>query len=139
MRVSTAPGRICSRYTGSPVATTARLREVGMPSACIASLMTNSRSIGPTRRASVAAARVRRLAGALQLHVDAAVAGRDLLAQQDRPPVAERREVAELMAGVGLGERPGAVGQGVAGEDRGAVRRIEGLARRARAPSPAPG
>ena len=33
---------------GSPVVTTARLRVVGMPSACIASLMMYSRSIGPS-------------------------------------------------------------------------------------------
>ena len=77
-------------------------------------------------RASVAAAGVRRRPGALQLHVHAAAIGRDLLAQQDRPPVAEAGEVAELMAGVGLRQRPRAVGQRVAGEDGRAVRRIEG-------------
>ena len=47
-RVSTAPWSTVSRYTGSPVVTTARLRVVGMPSACIASLMMYSRSMGPS-------------------------------------------------------------------------------------------
>ena len=47
-RVSTAPGRNVSRATRSPVATTASARVVGMPSACIASPITYSRSIGPT-------------------------------------------------------------------------------------------
>ena len=47
-RASTAPGRTVSRRTGRPVATTASERVVGMPSACMASLTTYSRSIGPT-------------------------------------------------------------------------------------------
>ena len=47
-RASTAPGSIVSRTTCSPVATTASARLVGMPSACIASPMRYSRSIGPT-------------------------------------------------------------------------------------------
>ena len=47
-RVSTAPWSTVSRYTGSPVAATARLRVVGIPSACMASLMMYSRSIGPS-------------------------------------------------------------------------------------------
>ena len=47
-RASTAPGSTVSRRTSSPVATTASARVVGMPSACIASPMTYSRSIGPT-------------------------------------------------------------------------------------------
>ena len=47
-RARTAPGSGRSRITRSPVATTASAREVGMPSACIASPITYSRSIGPT-------------------------------------------------------------------------------------------
>ena len=47
-RASTAPGSRASRRTRRPVATTARERVVGMPRACIASLTTYSRSIGPT-------------------------------------------------------------------------------------------
>ena len=52
-RASTAPGTwACrpstSRTIDSPVATTASERVVGMPSACIASLIKYSRSIGPT-------------------------------------------------------------------------------------------
>ena len=41
-------GQHVSRWTPRPVATTASERVVGMPRACIASLMTYSRSIGPT-------------------------------------------------------------------------------------------
>ena len=47
VRVRIAPCRAVSRKTGSPVATTARLRVVGMPIACMASLTIYSRSIGP--------------------------------------------------------------------------------------------
>jgi hypothetical protein len=47
-RTRTAPGSRVSRRTRSPVATTASARVVGMPSACIASPITYSRSIGPT-------------------------------------------------------------------------------------------
>ncbi len=47
-RVSTALFNACSRMMTSPVKVTARLRVVGMPSACIASLMMYSRSIGPS-------------------------------------------------------------------------------------------
>ena len=47
-RVSTAPGSAASRITGSPVATAASERVVGMPSAAIASLMMYSRSTGPS-------------------------------------------------------------------------------------------
>ena len=47
-RASTAPGKGRSRATISPVNATARLRVVGIPSACIASLTMYSRSIGPS-------------------------------------------------------------------------------------------
>ena len=55
-----------------------------------------------------------------------ALAGRrDLLAEQDRAAVAETSEVAELMAGIGLRDRPRAWRQRVAGENRGSCRIIE--------------
>ena len=46
-RVTTAPGKALSRYTSSPVATTAKHRDVGTPSACIASLIMYSLIAGP--------------------------------------------------------------------------------------------
>ncbi len=46
-RARIAPGSRVSLGTNSPVATTARLRLVGMPRACMASLMMYSRSMGP--------------------------------------------------------------------------------------------
>src|SRR6185436_7471374 len=79
----------------------------------------------PDRGAPVAAGGERRPARSLQLDVDA-VAGRgDLLAEEDRAAVAERGEVAELVAGVGLGDGRGALREGVAAENRGAVRTVE--------------
>ena len=75
----------------------------------------------PDRRLAVAAARERRAARALEGDVAAVARAVDHLAEQQRAAVAElRREAAELVAGVGLRERLGAVGQRVAGEDRGA-------------------
>ena len=47
IRVRMAPGNSFSRWTFSPVATTAKLRVVGIPRPCMASLMRYSRSIGP--------------------------------------------------------------------------------------------
>src|SRR6478609_1409156 len=47
-RASTAPGSTVSRRTPRPVPTTASARVVGIPRACMASLTTYSRSIGPT-------------------------------------------------------------------------------------------
>ena len=79
----------------------------------------------PDRRLAVAAARERRPARALEGDVAAPAGAVDHLAEQDRAAVAElRREAAELVAGVGLRDRLGAFGHGVAGEERGA-----GLAR----------
>ena len=72
----------------------------------------------PERGAAVAAARETRLARALSAGCHAFAGRRDLFAEQDRAAVAERREVAELMTGIRLRDRPRAVGQGVAGEDR---------------------
>jgi hypothetical protein len=119
-RVSTAPGSTRSRCTGSPVETTARLRDVGMPSACIASLMTSSRSIGP----SAARPSPRREYGVcpapFELHVHARAVGRDLLAEQDGAAITEAREVAELVPGIRLGERDGAApSQGLVVPSRG--------------------
>jgi hypothetical protein len=75
----------------------------------------------PDRRLAVAAARERRPAGALQGDVAAPAGAVDHLAEQHRPAVAElRREAAELMAGIRLGDRLGAFGHGVAGEEGGA-------------------
>ena len=42
-----------------------------------------------------------------------------MLAQHQRTAIAQQGEAAELVAGIGLGERLGAFGQGVAGEQRG--------------------
>jgi hypothetical protein len=65
------------------------------------------------------------LTGALELEIDAVAIRRDLFAQQDRASIAERREVPELVAGVGLRERPRAVRQPVARKDRRAFRAVE--------------
>ena len=110
---STAPGSIgLARRPRSPVATTASARVVGMPSACIASPITYSRSIGPTAalpspprangvRPEPFRCRSRRRPWT-STH----------LAEQQRPPVAEARRVpAELVAGVGLRDRRGALGR----------------------------
>ena len=71
------------------------------------------------RRLAVAAARERRPARALQGDVATPAGAIDHLAEQHRPTVAElRREAAELVPGVGLGDRLGAFGHRVAGEER---------------------
>ena len=78
--------------------------------------------------AAVAAARERRGAGALELDVVARAVAGDDFAEQVGAAVAELGdEVAELVAGVGLGERLGACGDAVAGEDFDAFRRGEGI------------
>ena len=119
-RVSTAPGSTRSRSTGSPVATTASARVVGMPSACIASPISASRSIGPTAALPSPPRENGRAARALQGDVATLAGAVDQLAEQHRAAVAElRREAAELVAGVGLRDRLGAFGQAVAGEQRG--------------------
>ncbi len=71
----------------------------------------------PERGAPVAPAGKSRSPGAFQLYVQAIAGWRDLLPQQDRPAIAERREVAELMAGVRLRDRSSAFGQCIAGEN----------------------
>ena len=73
------------------------------------------------RRPPVRVARERRRPGALQLDVAAPLAA-DHLAEQDRPPVPELgHEIAELVPGIGRGERLGALGHAVAGERRDAL------------------
>ena len=72
----------------------------------------------------VAAAREPRPPRPLELDVDEPAGRRAVLAQQDGPAVAEHGEVAELVPGVGLGDRPGAGRQVLAGEQgRGGLRR----------------
>jgi hypothetical protein len=61
------------------------------------------------------------------LHVHAIAGRRDLLAEQDRTAVAEWGEVAELVTGVRLRDRATAFGQGIAGENRGAIVTLERL------------
>ena len=108
--------------TVSPVAATASARVVGMPSACIASPISTSRSIGPTaalpsppRENGVRPEPLKAMSRRRPCAVDH-------LAEQQRAAVAElRREAAELVAGVGLRDRLGALGQRVAGEQRRAL------------------
>ena len=112
--------------TGSPVATTASARVVGMPSACMASPISTSRSIGPT----AALPSPPRENGVRPEPLNAMSRRRpcavDHLAEQQRAAVAElRREAAELVARVGLRDRLGAFGHRVAGEERGAGRAVE--------------
>ena len=81
----------------------------------------------PERGAAVAAARESRLPRPFQLDVQAIAGRRDLLAEQDGAAVAEGGEVAELVTGIRLRDRPRAVGQGIARENRGAFRALERL------------
>ena len=109
--------RVAAR-SRSPVATTASARVVGMPSACIASPITYSRSIGPTaafpsppRANGVRPEPFRCRSRRRPCDVEH-------LAEQERPPVAEAgREPAELVTGVGLRHRRRPVGRDVADED----------------------
>ena len=72
----------------------------------------------------VAAAREPRPPRPLELDVDEPAGRRPVLAQQDGAAVAEHGEVAELVPGVRLGDRPGAGRQVLAGEQgRGGLRR----------------
>ncbi len=72
----------------------------------------------------VAPAREGRAARALELDVEALARRVQDLAEEDRPTVAElRHEVAELVAGIGHGQRVRAVGHPVAREHSHAVRR----------------
>ncbi len=70
------------------------------------------------RGAAVASARKRRAAGALQLDVPPPTVLADDFAEEDRPTVAQlRHEGAELVPGVGEGNRLRPLRDGVAGED----------------------
>ena len=91
---------------------------VGMPSAYIASLMMYSRSIGPSA-ARPSPRRENRVCPAPFNWMSTPIARRRaLLAQQDRAAVAEHGEVAELVPGVRLRDRPRPFRQDIAGEDR---------------------
>ena len=78
------------------------------------------------RRAAVAPARKRRRARPLELDVAADAVGVDHLAEQDRAAVTQlRHEMAKLVTGIGHGDRVGAVGQALAGEDFRAFRAFQ--------------
>ena len=77
--------------------------------------------------ASVATAGKRGLSGTLELDVEAFAPGRDVLAQENGPSVAEHGEMPELVPGIGLGNGIGAGRQTVAGEDGGPLRTVQTL------------
>ena len=80
----------------------------------------------PQRRPAVAAAGKWCRAGALKLDIAADAVGIDDLAEQDSAAIAElRHEMAELVAGIGHGDRLGPVGQALPGEDFGALRALQ--------------
>ena len=93
----------------------------------------------PERGAPVTAAGEPRLPCPFQLNVEAIAGRRDLLAEQDRTAIAEGREVAELVTGVCLRDRPRAFGQDIAGENRGAFRTLERRRLESKHASPAAG
>ena len=112
----------CRGRPARPSPTTASARVVGMPSACIASLMTYSRSIGPTAAMPSPPRENGVRTRALQVQVATGAVRVDELAEQQRPTVAEpRAEPAELVTGVRLGHRGGAVGHDVAEQEAQAV------------------
>ena len=127
-----------SRCTGAPVATTASDRVVGMPRACIASLTTYSRSIGPTAaRPSPPRANGVRPEPLRCRSRSAAVGVVSSPSSSARPSPSRGRVPAELVAGVGLRDRRGALGHGVADQQAHAVRRSAARPGRARARRPA--
>ena len=75
----------------------------------------------PQRRPAVSAARVASPPRPLQLEVVAGAVGGEVFAEEDGAAVAEIREMAVLVAGIGLGDRVGSGGEGVAGKHGGAV------------------
>ena len=77
--------------------------------------------------AAVAAAGKRRAPGALELDVAALVVRGELLAEQHRAAVAEHGRVAELVAGVGLGQRLAAGQRPVAAQQGGAGVAVQGF------------
>ncbi len=106
-RASTAPGSTCLAHdTARRSRTTARARVVGTPSACIASLTTYSRSIGPTA-ASPSPPRANGVRpDPLRCRSRSAAVDVHELAQQQGASVPEPRRVpAELVTGVGLRHR----------------------------------
>ena len=93
----------------------------------MASLMMYSRSIGP-RAARPSPRREKRVRPLPFSWMSTRPPRRsDLFPEQDRPTVPERREGAELVPGIRLGDRLGAVRQDVAREDRGALAIAQGL------------
>ena len=72
-------------------------------------------------RASIAAAGVGGAARTLELDVEAAAVRRELFAHKDCPAVAEVCEIAELVAGICLGDRCGSRRKLIAGKHRGAL------------------
>ena len=93
-----------------------------MPSACIASLTTYSRNIGPTAAKPIAAAGERGGARPLEVQIAPRPARADEFAEQQRTPVAESGAVpAELVSGVGLCHRRGPVGDEIAQQESQAV------------------
>ena len=109
-RASTAPGSRVSRRTWRPVATTASERVVGMPSACIASLTTYSRSIGPTAaRPSPPRANGVRPDPFRCRSRSRPSASTSSPSSSARPSPEPRGVPAELVPGVGLGHRGGPV------------------------------
>jgi len=75
--------------------------------------------------AAVAAPGIQRRPRAFELDVHAPPAGRDVLAQHDGPAVTQHGEVPELMPGVRLRQRLGAVGHRVARQHRRARSRAQ--------------
>ena len=123
-RVSTAPGSSVLAQHRLAGRTTASARVVGMPSACIASPMRYSRSIGPTAALPSPPRENGVRPEPFSCDVAPPAVPVDHLAEQERAPVAElRHEAAELVAGVGLRDRRRSRGHDVAGEHRCGKRR----------------
>jgi len=76
----------------------------------------------------VATPRVGRPARTLKLDIESLTGWGDLLAEQDGPPVPQHGEMAELMAGIGLGEGLGAFRHQVPGEHCDAIFTLERFA-----------
>ena len=76
----------------------------------------------PDPGAAIARAGIGRAARPFQLDVASLAIAVDHLAQQNGAAIAQGRgKAAELVPGIGLGQRIGALGHGVAGKERGAV------------------